>query len=112
MYPGESLSTTFSSQSVRGIAPAYISKALAGTFSWVQVLLFWMVRDSQWSTPSTARTLELSLREIFFVAAIWFSKYCDMVAERELPRTSIVTRRANFEKYIAACPAEFAPPTM
>ena len=57
-------------------------------------------------------TLEFNLTAIFFVAAIWFSRYCDMVSDKELPRTSIVTWRANLEKYMAAWPAEFAPPTM
>ena len=35
-----------------------------------------------------------------------------MEAESDAPRTSITTLRAYLEKYIAACPAEFAPPTM
>ena len=35
-----------------------------------------------------------------------------MVAASDSPRTSITTRRAYREKYMAACPAELAPPTM
>ena len=35
-----------------------------------------------------------------------------MLSDEERPRTSIVTWRANLEKYMAACPAELAPPTM
>ena len=49
---------------------------------------------------------------IFFVALIWSSRYWDMVAESESPRTTMVTCRAKREKYKAAWPAEFAPPTM
>ena len=50
----------------------------------------------------TAMTFELNFTAIFFVAVIWFSKYCDMLSDKELPRTTIVTCRANFEKYIAS----------
>ena len=39
-------------------------------------------------------------------------RYSDISLARESPRTSNVTRFANREKYIAACPAELAPPTI
>jgi hypothetical protein len=49
---------------------------------------------------------------MFGVFLIWSMRYCDMEAESDPPRTSITTLRANLAKYMAACPAEFAPPTM
>jgi len=35
-----------------------------------------------------------------------------MLLSSDSPRTSMVTQLANFEKCIAAWPAELAPPTM
>ncbi len=35
-----------------------------------------------------------------------------MAEASEPSRTNITTRRAYLEKYMFACPAEFAPPTM
>jgi hypothetical protein len=67
---------------------------------------------SQRPVPLTSNTLVFSFTMIFFVAAIWSSRYCDICNESDSPRTSIVTLRAYLEKYSAACPAEFAPPTM
>jgi hypothetical protein len=39
-------------------------------------------------------------------------KYFDIVAASDDPRTSMMTRLANLEKFMAAWPAEFAPPMM
>ena len=49
---------------------------------------------------------------MFGVALSWFIKYCDIEDASDEPRTSITTRRAYCEKYIAACPALLAPPTI
>jgi hypothetical protein len=45
------------------------------------------------------------------VSLIWSIRYCDIVLEREAPRTTMTTRSAYFAKFMAAWPAEFAPPT-
>ena len=49
---------------------------------------------------------------MFGVSPIWSIRYCDMPLVSESPRTSMTTRRAYLEKYMAAWPAELAPPTM
>ena len=84
------------------MAPAYMRRALAGKVSCEDVWLFLMVICSQRPAPSTATTLEWNLTAMFFVAAIWFSRYCYMVSDKEPPRTTMVTWRANLEKYMAA----------
>ena len=45
------------------------------------------------------------------VSLIWSIRYCDMVLASESPRTRMTTRSAYLAKFIAAWPAEFAPPT-
>jgi hypothetical protein len=49
---------------------------------------------------------------MFGVASIWSTRYVDIDAVSEGPRTSMVTLRLRSAKCRAACPAEFAPPTM
>ena len=41
----------------------------------------------------------------------WPVPYWDIDTASESPRTTMITRRAYFEKCMAAWPAEFAPPT-
>ena len=49
---------------------------------------------------------------MFGVWRIWSIKYRDIELASESPLTSMTTRRAYLEKYIADWPAELAPPTM
>jgi hypothetical protein len=38
-------------------------------------------------------------------------RYCDIEEPRDSPLITMNTFLANFDKYMAACPAEFPPPT-
>ena len=49
---------------------------------------------------------------MFAVSFNCLIRYCDIDAASDEPRTNTTTRRAYFEKYMAAWPALFAPPTM
>ncbi len=64
-------------------------------------------RDS----PCSSVTWEWSRVRMFGVASIWSTRYCDIFASSEEPRTTIVTVPAKRESIMAAWPAELAPPT-
>jgi hypothetical protein len=49
---------------------------------------------------------------MFGDSAICWIRQCGIDAVRSAPRTSRVTDLAPLDRYIAACPAELAPPTM
>ena len=79
-----------------------MSRALAETVCFSPDWVLSITNCSHQSEPRTSVTLELSRTSIFLVALIWSSRYWDMVAESDVPRTIIVTWRANREKYMAA----------
>jgi len=84
----------------------------AGTVSVVPALASSSTSRSSRPSPSAAVTVVHSRTPMLPIVRSWSMRYCDIDASRLLPRTSNVTDRATREKNTAACPAEFAPPTM
>ena len=109
--PWWSSSTAPPSHSVRGAAPMKMKTSGALTSSLVPVLRSAIVMRSRWSAPWPAVTSALWRTSMFGVAPMRSTRYCDIFASSESPRTSMITRRAYCEKYMAAWPAELPAPT-
>src|SRR6185312_11834704 len=76
------------------------------------VVMFLIVNCSSLSFPLASITSREVQTEILSTPLIWSIRYDDMVYERLSFLIRIFTCLANFDKYIAACPAEFPPPTI
>src|SRR4030095_1152124 len=92
---------------VFGAAPIIMKSEFAGTWLTLFVVEHRTDIASRRSSPCTSTTDELNSIWTFGVCFSWLIKYCDIEVESDEPRTSITTRRAYLEKYIAACPALF-----
>src|SRR5262249_56557816 len=88
-----------------------INTELAGTRSNLLVSEQRTEISSKWVSPCTSETLAWVHNWILGTRLIWSIKYWDMVLERDSPRTKMTTRSAYLAKFMAAWPAEFAPPT-
>jgi hypothetical protein len=87
------------------------NSAVAGTTSVEPEPKFLRKRCSNLPSPPPSTTVVSKRTSMFSAASSSWMRYSDMLVESELPRTRSVTREAYLLRWVAACPAELAPPT-